>query len=797
VEGLAGGAKLKDAEGAESYAARVSEGLLRYEAEIIGVLSFLARKLNPGREFLRKEMFGKLPEIPEIRVVRTWLAEFYEKKYSAIGLLTREGFPGKISGDSETNIYGDLPKKFSEVFTDIDFVEAETLDPFYPRSVYPSRDLWKEERGQKGRNRRRRGRKQEVGRGRVVIEGDPRTGKTTLCRNFARTQAWGDQFGCVILVELTELRNLKKFGISEVLKAVGVLEKFFGVIEEYSNFVVWVWEGMEDVTREEKEGGQEGAEVKEKSRSKRGSRKSEKGKDKEKSSVFRKFLDGIIEGTIPWASNSIMTRRREGEGRTSFRNARVVSPAPWGDKEIGDYVENFYRTEVQKNNLHFDVRAKNVLVQIPKPTPMMCMLVCTCLHSGISEDAEKPGIYSDIINFLLSRAANSPEVSGALQGQTEEAKATALVLLRDKAMTSLHLLVSQSASREPLLARASSSSLLSHVPLVPTSPKILRVPSHSVLLRKRTSSTLSLPPPREPEDTPKMELDLRVNENGLPVYESDFLIFNSELVHKISAGGLDGTRGGAGAGADFFGPRPVTCGFIHGSFADYLVALDLCSDLEKKLKEHVTLAYEERGALLFLASMLREDRGGSGWKKFTKFLARKFLENFAKMEAQIVAGLGDGSSRSWMTRLAWRRATGMDLCVELVSFLDEGGKREGKSGKEEGGLEKAEATELWMNTLIPKSLRVSAKLAPGALQRSAAPTRYRLMAEPAAEFGNLHMLKRLFMNCGISSEECHVAHVAASVHKKGSRVSELLETNGAAPVTLQLCCQVNWRGRRG
>jgi hypothetical protein len=296
-------------------------------------------------------------------------------------------------------------------------------------------------------------------------------------------------------------------------------------------------------------------------------------------------------------------------------------------------------------------------------------------------------------------------------------------------------------------------------------PEALKEKAREVLRKK------SLEAIRERE----IVLDLSTNESGVPNSEIDFLIYKTGIVQTARIGK---------------NLERVTCRFIHDSFLEYHAALELCHGGEKQISKNfetaVTLHPGERKVLLFAGSTLKDDP--KLWRAFVKVLAKKFLEKFGDKEKEI----SEARAKSHAVRLQWRKETGMDLCIEVVSLLDEADSEK---------REKWDASDCFMDTLMPKALRKSAHLLAKAVsdsvQRTFAPVRYRLMLEPAAKFGNMCIVKRLEKHCGVTPEERLRAYVAASASKRGKAASDFYVDKLACSVTLKLCCEVCIREERG
>jgi hypothetical protein len=253
-----------DEESVATLARDVAEGVPQYTEEILSVIQLLVQKVNTGRTIIRKESsvgFASFSGISDLQEVRSWLQENYSKKFDTF----------------EENIRPRQPKKsFESLF-------IPTKCSFAKRTAgCPIEDFWKEA----GTNTR------------IIIEGELGSGKSTLCRSFARNQSWEDRFGCVILVDVPALQSLSSFCLKDVLKALGIPSQFLKVIQNYQDFVLWVWE---DFDREEVPA---------------------------RDDAFQEFLSGLVEGTLKWAQHSIIAARNE-RRRILFKNASVASPVPW------------------------------------------------------------------------------------------------------------------------------------------------------------------------------------------------------------------------------------------------------------------------------------------------------------------------------------------------------------------------------------------------------------------------------------------------------------------------------------
>ncbi|KAH3759466.1 cytosolic phospholipase A2 [Pelomyxa schiedti] len=192
------------------------------------------------------------------------------------------------------------------------------------------------------------------------------------------------------------------------------------------------------------------------------------------------------------------------------------------------------------------------------------------------------------------------------------------------------------------------------------------------------------------------------------------------------------------------GPHIHGFRFIHKTLEEFFTAWHICSKknapnaiellegifTDKTIPKGTKWSPKERNLVLFIASFIHSSR-----KHYIKQIQEPFIgllftvfnSNYNTNYKELSADLSRDASHP--TRDKWRVQLGLDAVVAAVTLLGD------------------DATERFLKSIRPYGWQAS-RVMPNFLTLKIAPWIYRLLTEPAAQYGNLTMLKRLVNYAG-------------------------------------------------
>jgi hypothetical protein len=148
--------------------------------------------------------------------------------------------------------------------------------------------------------------------------------------------------------------------------------------------------------------------------------------------------------------------------------------------------------------------------------------------------------------------------------------------------------------------------------------------------------------------------------------------------------------------------------FVHNTFLEYFCALHWNQLAPKELKpsisEVITLDSKELKMVSFLSMMLSTDE--KKWNVLLHFLAKKYMALVNKHK-DVIASEMESFGDKFVTRERLRRLIGIDICVQSATLIGE------------------KATNLFMDKICPKGVKLVAPLVTLEAKQRYAPVHYR------------------------------------------------------------------------